>query len=129
MPYALVVVRGRSNLTAWLWTPDLGLDTPPKGLKASARSIPILAGVDHIESVALGVGEDDVVRISRSLVPEHLRGSTREQPLDLAGLIVRVEVEVDARGTESPRSSERRGRVPSLGRRSTKSSRASPRRS
>ena len=49
------------------------------------------------EAVALGVGKDHIVRVEWSPVPVDLGGSERDQPLDLASLVVRIQVEVDAR--------------------------------
>jgi hypothetical protein len=67
-------------------------------LTSVARGVAVdLADVDHAEAVAFRISEDDVVRVRRSLVPVDLGRTQREQALDLARLIVRVQVEVDAR--------------------------------
>src|SRR5687768_11061021 len=53
--------------------------------------------VDHAEAVALGIGQDDEVRVRRSLVPRHLGGAQTDEPPDLGGLILGVKVEVNSR--------------------------------
>jgi hypothetical protein len=83
--------------------------------------------VDDAEAVPLRVGEDDVVRVGRSLVPMNLGGTEREQPFDLRRLILGVEVEVDARGNLQA-GANAVGPTPSLGRSSTQSSGLSSRR-
>jgi hypothetical protein len=53
--------------------------------------------VNDAEAVALRVREDHVVGIERSPVPVHLGGPQRQKPPHLAGLVVRVQVEMQAR--------------------------------
>ena len=48
------------------------------------------------ETVAFGVGKDDVIGVRRSLVPVHLSRAQRLQPLHLPGLVLRVQIEVKA---------------------------------
>src|SRR5262245_59453633 len=52
--------------------------------------------IHHAETIALRIGEDYVVRLRRSLAPRHFSGAEGEQTLDLAGLVVRVEVQMYA---------------------------------
>src|ERR1700737_2437217 len=52
---------------------------------------------NHAEAIALRVGEDDIVRVRRSLAPVDFGGTQRFQPLDLASLILGVQVEMDPR--------------------------------
>src|SRR5712691_6925410 len=59
---------------------------------------PRLAGVHDAEAIALRIGQDDVVRVRRSLVPMDLGGTQRQQALNFSRLILRVQVKVDARG-------------------------------
>lgn len=70
-------------------------------LERAGRPGSVLLGsmsrVDDAEAVALGVGEDNVIGIGRPLRPVHLGRAEGEQPLDLGGLVLGVEVEVDAR--------------------------------
>src|SRR3989442_2459153 len=56
-----------------------------------------LADVDHAEAVALWIREDDVVGVRRSLVPVNLGGAQRDKALDLGGLVLSVQVEMDTR--------------------------------
>ena len=51
--------------------------------------------VDHAEAVALGVGEDHVVGVGRLPVPVDLGRPEADEALDLGGLVLGVEVEVD----------------------------------
>ena len=53
--------------------------------------------VHHAEAVALGVGEDHVVRVGRPLVPMDLGRPEADQAPHLAGLVLGVQVEVDLR--------------------------------
>src|SRR5688500_17320179 len=53
--------------------------TPIRPRRSGARR----AGVDHAEAVALGVGEDDVVRVRRHLVPMNLGRADADEPGDL----------------------------------------------
>src|SRR5207249_11887158 len=70
---------------------------PPRERLGPGSRLSALARVDDAEAVALRVGEDDVVGVRGPLVPVDLGSSERDQAPDLGGLIVRVEVEVDAR--------------------------------
>ena len=58
-------------------------------------------GVDDAEPVALGVFEHDPVRVVGVAVPVDLARAEREQPRDLGGLIVGVQVEMHARADSS----------------------------
>ena len=53
--------------------------------------------VDDAEAVALGVLEDDVVRVRRALVPVDFACTELDEPRDFSCLLFGVEVEVDAR--------------------------------
>jgi hypothetical protein len=57
----------------------------------------LVPGTDDAEAVPLGIGEDDVVRIRRSLVPVNLGSAQSKQALDLSRLVLGVEGEVEAR--------------------------------
>ena len=48
------------------------------------------------EAVALRIGKDYVVGVWRSFAPMHLGGSQSDQALDLSGLVVCVQVQVNA---------------------------------
>lgn len=48
------------------------------------------------EAVALGIGKDHVVGVWRSFAPRHLGGAQGDQALDLCGLVVCVQVQVNA---------------------------------
>jgi hypothetical protein len=52
-------------------------------------------GVYDAETVALWIFEDDIVCVGRAFVPVDLAGAEGLQPLDLAHLVLRVEVEMD----------------------------------
>ena len=55
------------------------------------RAVPCsvsLADVHDAEAVAFRVGQDDVVRVGRPLVPVHVGRAQVLQPLDLAGLVL-----------------------------------------
>ncbi len=54
-----------------------------------------LADVHDAEPIALGIGEDDVVGVGRPLVPVDLGRAQGDEALDLGGLILGVQVEVD----------------------------------
>ena len=56
----------------------------------------LLTHVDDAEPIALGIGEDNVVSIERSLVPVHLGGPERDQAFDLFGLALCVQIKMNA---------------------------------
>ena len=61
------------------------------------RSMTPLARVDHAEPVALGIRQDHIVGVRRPFGPVDLGGAQGQQALDLARLVVGVQVEVDSR--------------------------------
>ncbi len=89
-----------------------------------------LARVDHAEPVALGIRQDHIVGVGRPFGPVDLGGAQGQQTLDLAHLVVGVQVEWIRGGTctvERTRSRETFGPMPYRGRRSLKSSLSSSR--
>ena len=67
------------------------------GTARQLRRALLARDVDHAEAVPLGVGEDHVVGVRRSLVPVDLGRSEREQTLDLLTLVLGVQIEVETR--------------------------------
>ena len=53
--------------------------------------------IDNAEPIAFRIRQDDVVGIERPFVPMHLRRPERNQALDLASLVVGVQVKMDPR--------------------------------
>ena len=76
----------------------------------------------------LGIGEDDVVRVRWPFVPVHLGRTAGEQAFDLARLVVRIQVEVEARRNLARRTNlvERKVRPGAVGRASSTKSSLSP---
>jgi hypothetical protein len=59
-----------------------------------------VTGVDHTETIAIGIGEHDEVGVVRVTVPVDPLGAQGHQPLDLGGLVGRVpgvQVKMDPR--------------------------------